>query len=137
MLKAINLSSWSRPMKVISDVPVSRNWYKTVSNSYRNSYIWSRTPTNESAVYWSRVSVCIFVFRLVAYLLSMICFNQTYHFYAKLYRYEFSYTFDPVLYQFLKTGTSDITFMGRDQELKWLAFSLYPLSISPYSPFKL
>ena len=32
------------------------------------------------------------------------------------------------LYQFLETGTSDITFMGRYQ-LKWLAFSLY-------SPFK-
>ena len=25
--------------------------------------------------------------------------------------------------------------MGRDQELKWLAFSLYPLSIFLYSPF--
>ena len=32
-----------------------------------------------------------------------------------------------VLYQFLETGTSDKTFMGRDQELKGLAFSLYPL----------
>ena len=27
--------------------------------------------------------------------------------------------------------------MGRDQELKWLAFSLYPLSFFLYSPFKL
>ena len=26
--------------------------------------------------------------------------------------------------------------MGRDQELKWLAFSLYPLSFFLYSPFK-
>ena len=25
--------------------------------------------------------------------------------------------------------------MGRDQELKWLAFSLYPLSFFLYSPF--
>ena len=30
-LKANHFTSWSRPMKVISDVPVSRNWYKTVS----------------------------------------------------------------------------------------------------------
>ena len=27
--------------------------------------------------------------------------------------------------------------MGRDQELKWLAFSLYPLSFSLYCPFKI
>ena len=35
-----------------------------------------------------------------------------------LHIFEFSYKFDKVLYQFLETGTSDITFMGRDQELK-------------------
>ena len=40
-----------------------------------------------------------------------------------------------VLYQFLKTGTSDITFMGRNQELKGLAFSSYLLSFVLYSPF--
>ena len=39
--------------------------------------------------------------------------------------YELSYNFNTVLYQFLEIGTSDITFMGHDQELKWLAFSLY------------
>ena len=53
-----------------------------------------------------------------------------------MYVYWFSYIFDTVLYQFLETGTSDKTFMGRDQELKWLAFSLYPLSFFLYSPFK-
>ena len=31
--------------------------------------------------------------------------------------YEFLYKFDTVFYQFLETGTSDITFMGHDQEL--------------------
>ena len=35
-----------------------------------------------------------------------------------IYIYEFSNKFDTVLYQFLETGTSDITFMGLDQELK-------------------
>ena len=50
--------------------------------------------------------------------------------------YEFSYNFNTVLYQFLETGTLDKTFMGRDQELKLLAFSLYPLSFFLYSPFK-
>ena len=29
-LNANYFSSWSRPMKVLSDVPFSRNWYKTV-----------------------------------------------------------------------------------------------------------
>ena len=46
------------------------------------------------------------------------------------------YKFDKVVNQFLEIGTSDITFMGRDRELKWLAFSLYPLSFFLYSPFK-
>jgi len=32
--------------------------------------------------------------------------------------YELSYNFNTVLYQFLEIGTSDITFMGHDQELK-------------------
>ena len=40
------------------------------------------------------------------------------------------YNFNTVLYQFLETGTSDITFMGRDQELKRLAFSLYRFHFS-------
>ena len=44
------------------------------------------------------------------------------------------YNFNTVLYQFLE---SDITFMGRDQELKWFAFSLYPLSFFLYSPLKM
>ena len=30
-----------------------------------------------------------------------------------------------------------MTFMGRDKKLKWLAFSLYPLSFFLYSPFKM
>ena len=68
----------------------------------------------------------IVVFRLVADLLNMICLDLL--FLSKLYIYEFAYKFDTVLYKFLETGTSDKTFMGRDQELKWLAFRLYPLS---------
>ncbi len=56
--------------------------------------------------------------------------------FSKFYIYELSYNSNTVLYQFLETGTSDKTFMGRDQELKWLAFSLYPLSFFLYSPFK-
>ena len=48
----------------------------------------------------------------------------------------FLYKFYTVLYQFLETGTSDMTYMGRDQELKWLAFRLYPLSFFLYYPFK-
>jgi len=42
---------------------------------------------------------------LVAYLLNMIC--ECYNFYTKLHKYEISYKFDTVVYQFLETGTSD------------------------------
>ena len=31
---------WSQPIWVLSDVPVSRKWYKTVSTLYQNLYIW-------------------------------------------------------------------------------------------------
>ena len=34
-----DLRSWLRPIRVLSDVTVSRPWYKTVSNLYKNSYI--------------------------------------------------------------------------------------------------
>ena len=54
----------------------------------------------------------------------------------QFYAYKFSYYFNTALYRFLETETSDKIFMGRDQELKWLAFSLYPLSFFLYSPFK-
>ena len=38
---------------------------------------------------------------------------------------------------FSRQEHDDITFMGRDQELKGLAFRLYPLSFFLYSPIKL
>ena len=41
-----------------------------------------------------------------------------------MYIYEFSKIFVTILYQFLKTGTSDITIMGRDQDY-----------FSAYTPF--
>ena len=40
-LKANHFSSKSRPMKVISDFPVSRNWYTTLSKLYENKYIYN------------------------------------------------------------------------------------------------
>ena len=36
----------------------------------------------------------------------------------------------------MKEGIGWKLIMGRDRELKWLAFSLYPLSFFLYSPFK-
>ena len=39
-LKPELLRSWATPLRVLSDVPVSRNWFKkTVSNLYQNRYI--------------------------------------------------------------------------------------------------
>ena len=111
-LKANHFSSWSRPVKVISDVLVSRNWYKTALNYTKiHRFLWD-----------------IFVFRVKAYFLNMICSNLPFQYkIVYMYIYEFSKIFVTILYQFLKTGTSDITIMGRDQEVKRLAFSLYPL----------
>ena len=78
------------------------------------------------------------VFRLVAYLLNMICLNLLFLYQNCIYIYEFSCKFDKVFYQYLETWTSDITFMGRDQEPKWLlAFSIYPLSFFLYGPLKI
>ena len=48
----------------------------------------------------------IVVFRLVAYLLNMICFISQI-LYKIAYIYEFLYRFDTVSYQFLETGKSD------------------------------
>jgi len=57
-----------------------------------------------------------------------------YHWWEFWWRtYIWIFVFDTVLYQFLETGTSDITFMGRNQELKWLAFSLYFLPFFLYT----
>ena len=40
-MKPENLRHWTIHIKNQSDVPVSRNWYKTVSNLYENSYIYA------------------------------------------------------------------------------------------------
>ena len=56
---------------------------------------------------------------------------------TKLQKYEFSYKFNTVLYQFLVTGTSDRCLKGIFQRLRFSGFSLYPLSFFLYSPFKL
>ena len=39
-LKPKHFRSWSISLRVLSDVLVSRNWYKTVSKLYPNLYIW-------------------------------------------------------------------------------------------------
>ena len=36
MLKPKNFRSWSKYIRVLSDVPVSENWYKTVPKLYQN-----------------------------------------------------------------------------------------------------
>ena len=79
----------------------------------------------------------IVVFKLVAYLLNMICLIP-----QLLYKiaciYEFSYKFDTVLYQFLQTGTIDrcLIVIGIIQLLRFSGFSRYPNSFFRYSPLK-
>jgi len=36
-MKPENLRRWTINIRVLSDVPVSRNWYKTVAKLYENS----------------------------------------------------------------------------------------------------
>ena len=76
----------------------------------------------------------IIVFRLFAYLLNMICFN-----FLLLYKISYvqiSVRFGTVLYQFLKTGTSDICLMCIVHLLRFSCFILYPLHFSFTVPLK-
>ena len=69
------------------------------------------TSANSSAVYWSRVSRD----NDTAMLLAEVIVTS----YPSVQTlYTIWYNFDTVLYQFLETGTSNRTFMGRDKELK-------------------
>ena len=53
----------------------------------------------------------------------------------KFYIYRFSNKFYTVLYQFPETKIPDRTIMGLNQLLKYLDFSLNPLSFLIYSSF--
>ena len=83
---------------------------------------------NESKPEILRLLWDIIVFRLVAYLLNMICLIIQ-------LLYKIAYKFDTVLYQFLETGTSDRCLKCIVQNLRFSSFILYPLSIFLYSPF--
>ena len=71
----------------------------------------------------------IVVFRLVAYLLIMICLILQL-FFTKMHIHEFLYKFDTVLYQFLETGTSNKCLIGIVQLLRFSGFRLYPFHFS-------
>ena len=67
-------------MKVLSDVPVSRNWYKTVSNLYENSF-WSFQPDrfSRSYVYWiqtnkQKVKLLSFIFYILSFIFYLLYF---------------------------------------------------------------
>jgi len=90
---------------------------------------------NRSKLEFLRLLCDIAVFRLVEYLLNMICLILRIS-YKILHIYVFWYNFDTVLYQFLETGTSDRTLICLNQLLRFSDFSLYPLSFFLYSPFK-
>ena len=83
---------------------------------------------NESKPEILRLLWDIIVFRLVAYLLNMICLIIQ-------LLYKIAYKFDTVLYQFLETGTSDRCLKCIVQNLRFSSFILYPLSFFLYSPF--
>jgi len=88
---------------------------------------------NRSRPKFSRLLWDIFVFRLVAYLLNIICLNLRF-LYDILHIYEFCYNFDTFLYKCLETRTSYRTLICLDQLLRFSSFSLYPPSFFLYSP---
>ena len=45
-LSILGVDQDSRPMRFLSYALVSRNWYKTVSNSYENLYIYEMSYKN-------------------------------------------------------------------------------------------
>ena len=74
-------------------------------------------------------------FRLLWYIFVSERF-RTFCWPLKLFIEKFWYNFGTVLYQFSETRTSDRTLILLDQLLKFLGFSIYPLSFFLYSPFK-
>ena len=77
----------------------------------------------------------IIVFRLFAYLLYIICLNQLL-LYKTSYIYIVFVYFDPVLYQFLETGTSDRCLICIVQCLRFSGFILYSFHFSFTVPLK-
>ena len=104
-----------------------------IDYKYINNKKLSNSNNNRSKLKFFKLLWDIVVFRLVAYLLNMICLNL--RFLYNLFIHNFSHKFYTVLYQFLETGKSDRTLMGLDQLIKCLGFSLYPVSFFLYSPF--
>ena len=72
----------------------------------------------------SRHFLFIVIFRFVPYLLNIICLNFDSNTISHMIDF-FICNSNTVLYQFLKTGTSDRTIVGRDQIIN-LELNLYP-----------
>jgi len=91
----------------------------------------TRTPTNGSAELMSRITFCIMwpvYCTAIGESSGHVIRTYIQHIYVL-------YIFDTVLCQFLETGTSDRTLICLNQLLRFLGFSLYPLSFFLYSPF--
>ena len=84
-----------------------------IDYKYINNKKLSNSNNNRSKLKFFKLLWDIVVFRLVAYLLNMICLNL--RFLYNLFIHNFSHKFYTVLYQFLETGKSDRTLMGLDQ----------------------
>ena len=93
-------------------------------------YYVIRTPANGSAVYRSRVSHCI------TWHAEYDLFKPTISIQNSIFL-NFRVNLIQFFVNFSRQEHDDITFMGCDQELRWLAFSIYPLSIFLYSPLRL
>ena len=124
-----NPRSWLRSIKFLYDVLVSRNWHKTVAKLYQNVYICKILCS--AVQYYCPVPPSVSRDQYTALSLEGVLVTW----YRRIfYIYTSWYNFDTVLYQFLKTETSDRWLFGIDQLLRFSGFSLYPLFFL-YSPF--
>ena len=118
-------------------VGVLVTWYGRIYyiiNIYIKNEKLSNSNYNRRKPKFLRLLWDIIIFRLVAYLLNVICLNLLLLYNIVLY--EFSYNFDTVLFPSLETGTSDRCLICMVQLLRFSGFILYPLSFILYIPFK-
>ena len=96
-----------------------------------NDYIPQKPViANESAVYWSHDTDGNYVTRLDWFRICGYGLFYTTTFYTKFHIYEFSYTLDTVLNQFLETETSERCLICIGHRLRFSGFILYTLNFS-------
>ena len=137
-----------RHIRVLSEVPVMKNWYKNYTEMYiyilrfclRFIKLYRSYLTNAQAI-WKQRYKWIYKLIFIDIIDNIIYASRTCHQNSNQWQSSIIvmclrlYHVTSINWQFLETRTSDRTLMGLDQLLKCLGFSLYPLLFFLYSPF--